>query len=330
MFFELTDEQRALHEMATSLLADHAPLERLRARYEGSGGDDRVWPALAEAGILGLGVHEQDGGSGGSEVDAAVVLEAAGHACLPEPLVDTLGVVVPVLRDVGADAALLRDVVAGHRVVGVAIGERRRLDGALTADAALVEVDSRIHLVDRGALELAELGTWDRPRPMAAVQSVASSEATALDVDPGQVRARWWAAHAMALVGTAQRMLDIAVEHARVREQFGSPIGVNQAVAHPLAAVHVDLEAARAGAWHAALAHRDDPGSAAAATRVAVVSAHDAAARADRTSLQVLGGIGFTWEHDLHMVLKHGAATRARLGPVTDHRAAVANDLRAR
>lgn len=327
MFFDLTDEQLALREMATDLFGDLAPLARLRGMWDRDERDGKVWSALAEAGLLGLGVSEDRGGSGGTEVDAAVVLEAAGHACLPEPIVATLGVAAPVLAATGVDDHLLAEVVTGRGVVGVTLDAPHRLDRSDDLDAAIVGVDGDVHLVRRDALELAAVHTWDRPRGLAEVRDVAVSDATRVDAELEQVRTRWWAGNAMALVGTAQRMLDVAVEHARVREQFGRPIGANQAVAHPLAAVHVELEAARAGAWHAALAHQEDPATAEPATRVAVVAAQEAARLADRVSLQVLGGIGFTWEHDLHMVLKHATATHGRLGPVSGHRAAVAAEL---
>lgn len=339
MFFELTDEQLAVREMVGDLFDGLAPLSSLRQQWGGPLADGPAvdptahpaWKALAGAGLLGLGVPEAAGGSGGNEVDVAVVLEAAGRACLPGPLVDTLGVAAPVLVASGSAAGdeLLPAVIAGAATVGVALGPDRRLAGT-TDDhptAAIVEQDGEVVLVPRAGLVLTPVATWDQSRQLAAVIDVDLDAATRLDVPLAQVRSRLLAANAMALVGTAQRMLDMAVEHAGVREQFGAPIGAYQAVAHPLAAVHVAIEAARAGAWNAALSHHVDPGSAAVSAYVAAVAATGAARDADLTSLQVHAGIGFTWEHDLHLVLKHAVARRAVLGDPAHHRAAVVASL---
>jgi alkylation response protein AidB-like acyl-CoA dehydrogenase len=128
-------------------------------------------------------------------------------------------------------------------------------------------------------------------------------------------------------VGVAQRAMEMAVEHARDRKQFGRPIGVFQAVSHPCAQMLLEVEGARSAVMFAAWALDDSPHEAPLAAAMAKAYASDAGRRVPAAALQVLGGIGFTWEHDLHFWLKRGRANAAVWGDARSHRARVADLL---
>jgi alkylation response protein AidB-like acyl-CoA dehydrogenase len=280
---------------------------------------------LPSPGLTGLGVPERWGGSGGSEVEAAVVIEQAGASLLPEPLRETIGVVVPLLLEHGTDAQRERwlgPIAAGEMMIGAALGPRRLLAGQGSVDAVLVADGGRCPLAPRDELEIRSLGaTTDPSRDLGVVADVrAGADAALGTADASEAHARGAAATAAALVGVAQQLLDLAVGHARVREQFGTPIASFQAVQHPLVDVHVAVESARPATWYAALALRDGRADAHAACRVAKVAANHAAALADRVALQVLAGIGFTWEHDLHLLSKRTTVWPAEFGDDREHR----------
>jgi alkylation response protein AidB-like acyl-CoA dehydrogenase len=128
-------------------------------------------------------------------------------------------------------------------------------------------------------------------------------------------------------VGVAQRAMEMAVAHARDRHQFGRPIGVFQAVSHPCAQMLLEVEGARSAVLFAAWALDHSPDEAPLAAAMAKAYASDAGWRVPAAALQVLGGIGFTWEHDLHFWLKRGRANAASWGDAWSHRARVADLL---
>ena len=329
MRFELTDEQRTLREVARDVFADVGSLARLREVWEGRAEVADVRRKLADSSLTGIGVLASDGGVGGDELDAAVVLEEAGRACLPEPLVETLGVVLPLLREHAPDELRRRwsaTVAAGEALVAVRLGDAPFAVAGRRADAFLLEVDGTLHLVPAGDVTTRPVRSEDPTRDLVAIEDVRTGTATALPgADPQVAWLRGAAATAAASVGLAARLLEVTVAHARAREQFDRPIGAFQAVQQPLASVHVAVEAARGACWYAAHARAIGRPDADDAARVAKVAANEASALADQVALQVHGGIGFTWEHDLHLLLKRAAAWRAAYGDARSHRAVLAS-----
>lgn len=315
MFFDLSDDQLALQALTREVLDDLSPPDRLRRAPT----RDEAWPKLAAAGLTGIGLPVPDGGSGGGAVEAAVVAEEAGYVALPEPLVETLGVVIPGLREAADPRAVgwLTAVAAGDRIVDLA--HEQHVANPALLDGVLLEHAGAMVLCPADRLQWAERRSREPSRPQARILAPDNMDVVALG-DAAPLRLRAAAATAAAMVGLARRLLDIAVDHARVREQFGAPIGSFQAVAHPLASVCVEVEAARGAVWYAAYALDRDLPDAMRASRIAKVAADTAVALADRVSLQVLGGIGFTWEHDLHLLLKRAAAWRAAHGDGRVHR----------
>lgn len=336
MYFELDEDQRTLQQVARSLFRDLDALGHIRERWPASAADPGVWRKIVEHGLVAIGVPEARGGSGGDEVDAAVVCEEAGYAAVPEPLVATLGVVVPVLRD-DADAQRserwLSRVLAGEATIGVAVDGTGRLtepqgpDGD-AADAVLTVHDDAVHLLPGDAVERRDRAVHDPSRPVVDVFASGADGTTELPgLDVTTVQARAATARAAALVGLSQRLLDLAVDHASARAQFGVPIGSFQAVQHQLADVLVALEQARVAVWYAALRLRDAEDDAVRAARTAKLAANQASQLADRVALQVHGGIGFTWEHDLHLLCKRAATWRASDGESRVLRRAVADEV---
>ena len=336
MFFELHEEQRTLQQVARGLFDDLDALGRLRERWPASAVDPGVWRKLVDHGLVAIGLPEDQGGSGGDEVDAAVVCEEAGYAVVPEPLVATVGVVVPVLRDQSGAAQRdrwLGPLVDGEITVATAVDGTGRIvdptgtDGA-SADAVLVVQDGAVHLVPGEAVEQRRRAAHDPSRPVVDLVGCRTDGTTLLPgADPASVQARARTARAAALVGVSQRMLDTTVAHARSRTQFGVPIGSFQAVQHQLADVLLAVEQARVAVWYAALRLRDDEDDALRAARIAKLVANQASQLADRVALQVHGGIGFTWEHDLHLLCKRAATWRAIDGESRVLRRGVADDV---
>jgi len=290
-----------------------------------------LWEKLAELGMLGLMVPEEHGGLGLSEIDAVLPGEESGRAALPEPLVETAFVAVPLLRDLGGAlaAAWLPRIAGGE--AGVAVGhpiEALVLD-ADVADLLLLAHGDELHAVaaDRVRLERQPCNdpsrrlyrvAWQPDATSRVAAGAAAREHLANALERGAL------ATAAQLVGCAQRMVEIAVVYAKQREQFGVQIGSFQAIKHMLASVQVKLEVARPRVYRAAhsLAHAADSRAADVAQAKSV--AGDAALQAAKTTLQVHGAIGYTWECDLHLWMKRawaldlawgsGAWHRARLG----------------
>lgn len=324
MNFDFTPEQVALREAARDLFARESPPSRLRAVWDAEGArDGGVWKAITAAGIAGLTVPEALGGQGGDLVDLVGVLEEAGRAALPEPLLDTAAIAAPVLARAGDDVRLAA-IAAGELTVAA----QPHVGGPVLhgdADVLLAPAGDDLRVLERGDVRLTPVTASDRAL---AVRDLA--EPTGGVVVPG-ARARFEALGAAAtaafLNGVSLRLLEMTLEHAKSRVQFGVPIGSFQAVKHRLADMHLALESSRPAAWYAAYALARDLPDAPLAASVAKAAAAEAHAMINREALQLHGGIGFTWEHDLHLWLKRGLVIAACFGGAAEHRARVAAAL---
>jgi alkylation response protein AidB-like acyl-CoA dehydrogenase len=325
---------------ARGLLAEaRAALEAPAGDAADGGRQDKAlpgwWAEVAEMGWLGLPVGVEHGGQGHGLPELAVVLEELGRWCAPGPLLPTVVAAVAVDRWAG-DRSLARPLVDGTMVGGVAITGELEVD-----DAA--RVSGRVRgvwggpLTDRFVLRVArpEAPSWCVvDRPDVEVKALASFDATrglaevrldAVDVAPGRwlsitgedgadpealVRLAELLAGAEAL-GVADWCVRTAADYAAVRVQFGRPIGQFQAVKHRCADMLVRLEAARAAVWDAARCF-DAPATdgATLARSAAAALAPEAGFRAAQDCIQVLGGTGYTWEHDAHLYLKRASAIR--------------------
>jgi alkylation response protein AidB-like acyl-CoA dehydrogenase len=282
MDLELSDDQVALRDGIASLLAGRFDAARIRAGF-----DRVVWDELAAAGVFSLGAD------GFGWADRVVVFEQLGEACVPGPLV------------AGSLANGLVDGVVGgvdrpHSGEVAFVEHLDRLDHLVVLDAAGVcVIDATTIAGDPSPWPLDPLTPVTRLAPLPAGERLGGSEL-----------AREWSREGAALtaafaLGLAQRCTDLAVGYASTREQFDRPIGSFQAVKHLLADMLVRTEVARA-AVYAAGAHLDDPDLPGLERAVAgaKVLAGEAAVTNGKSATQVFGGMGFTWEVDVHLYLK--------------------------
>jgi alkylation response protein AidB-like acyl-CoA dehydrogenase len=330
MDFELSDDQQALREAARDLLDDHASPARVRAVVDRRAShDDELWKAMLEQGWLGVEQPEESAGLGLGFVEVAVLLEELGRHAAPAPFAPTV-LALAALRGTEWEERLADGAIGA--VAWSDGGDRLLVPYAPVADVAVVVDDDGlvVHDLTVGERPVAEpamdvtrcLGWLPTARP-GAVRIGGPDEATAV-IDRGA------AAMAAEGLGGASMVLDLAVEHAKTRVQFGQPIGSFQAVKHRCADMLVDVEGMRSTAYHAAWSiAANDPGASVAAS-TAKAWAGDAARRVMASGLQVHGGIGFTWEHDLHLHLKRAQLEAMTFGTPVRHRERLAQLLRTR
>jgi len=323
--FVFSPEQLALRDTARRVFEAESSPARLRDLWNGAERDQRVWKTMAEVGLLGVTIPERFGGMGGDAVDLVLVLEEAGRAALPEPLLEAAAIVAPLLVEAGTpeqQETWLPRLASGDALVTVAVPHALDAD---RADAVLLEADGTLHLVPRDRVDVRPLDSIDRARSIFGIN--AETGADTAFAAPASLQTRGAVAVAAALNGVCMRLLELSVEHAKTRRQFGKPIGSFQAVKHMLAAMHVLLEQARPAAWYASYAIARGLPDAAFAASVAKVAALQAHEVIGRDALQVHGGIGFTWEHDLHLWLNRGLALAPLFGTGAEHRARLAASL---
>jgi alkylation response protein AidB-like acyl-CoA dehydrogenase len=361
MYFDLTDEQQAIKATARDFLASRFKSERMReiAASE-SGFDADGWQQMAALGWAGLALPEEWGGQGLGIVDLAVLFEEMGYVLAPSPLFSNtiVGLALslcgsddqrerylrplaegtlrgtPALWGAGSTAtpgAYVMEAQADGDGV-VLNGEKVLVMDAASADFFLVATsDGHRHLVDRGAdgISVNEEPSIDSTRRLSTVRfdGVRVASADTLPAEGQEYEAvldRLCVALAAESTGVAQRSLEMAVEYAKDRQQFGRPIGAYQAVSHRCAQMLLETENARSTFYGAAWAADAEPESLPLAASMAKAYASDAGWRVPDASIQVHGGIGFTWEHDLHFFLKRGRANAALFGDAKWHRERVA------
>jgi alkylation response protein AidB-like acyl-CoA dehydrogenase len=364
MYFDLTDEQQAIKEAARGFLARDYTSERIRELIDTDHGfEDSDWRGMAELGWTGLALPEDYGGQGLGTVDLGVVFEEMGYALAPSPLLSNT-VVGLVLAACGSDeqkerwlrplaAGELRGTPALHDADtparpgefameargegdGVVLdGEKVLVMDAAAADLFLVATaDGRRHLVEQGAdgLTVTPETSIDPTRKLYSVRfdgvrvgADATLPAEAEDYPP--VFHRVCVAVAAELTGICQRALEMAVDYAKEREQFGRPIGSYQAVSHRCAQMLLETENSRSVTLYAAWTADAEPESLPLAASMAKAYASDAGVRVTDAAIQVHGGIGFTWEHDLHFFLKRATLDAAMFGEAKWHRERVADGV---
>ena len=292
------------------------------------------WTALADMGVVGLTVPAQHGGLGLGLVDLVLLLEEAGRAGLPEPVLETTALGVPLLAQApGPVGAALRDrwmapVASGETVMAVGTSAMTAVPGALGADLLLLERAGEVHAVAAGDVSLVPRRALDGSRRLAEVRWEASSAtlvASGADAAAalGRLADRAAMGSGAVLVGVADRLITMAAHYATERTQFGKPIGSFQAVKHHLADALVRVEFARPAVYRAAWSLDGDDPDAGRHASMAKALASDAAVLAARTALQVHGAIGYTWEHDLHLWMKRAWSLASTWGDAAEHRARV-------
>ena len=358
MQLELTPEQDQLRESVREVLDRECPTSVVRDLVERGAPAEALWRRMVELGWPAICVPEEAGGLGLGFVELAVVVEELGRHLAPPPYLATVTQFVPLIRAVGnpeQQARLLGAVVDGRTgAVAIAgdparwdpaapgmVAERRGdahrlhgtayqvLDGA-TADEIAVVTQSAVFVVPRAQLTTKAADSVDASRPYAAVTAddvevpadrVLRADRTAVAAALEQATV----ALALDVVGACQAAFDIALAYAKVREQFGVPIGSFQALKHRFADLHISLERARATAYFAALAIAEDDPRRALAASMAKAAAGDCQRLVGQDAIQLLGGIGYTWEHDIHLYAKRAKSGELLLGGAAWHRSRVAD-----
>ena len=363
MDFELTDDQLELQRTVRDVLAQECPPDLVRAVTEG-GAADELWDTLVSLDWPGLTIATEHGGTGYSWVELAIVLEELGRAVAPGPFLATVTQFASAVRavatphqashwlplvasgavtgafavDEGAGTWLLDGVSAAATCDGedlVLAGTKRYvLDGA-TADeiAVVVRLDAqlRVVVVPRSALGVDAFAPIDATSVHADLDLDGcrvpvdrllgegdATEAISAAIDEALV------AISVSTVGTCQRIFELDVEYAKERRQFDVPIGSFQAVKHKLADMYRDVERARALSYFAALCLAEGDSRAAVAASMAKAAAGECQQRCTQDGLQIFGGIGYTWEHDLHLYLRRAKVGELTFGGASQHRQRVA------
>jgi alkylation response protein AidB-like acyl-CoA dehydrogenase len=330
MDFTFTEDQLLFQDSVRDFLVNEVTPERIRASWEtDSGRDSELWGQLAELGLTGMTVPEEHGGLGMSELDFVLLAQECGYVALPEPLVHTVLVAVPMLKDIGGELAAqwLPKIAAGEARVVVGLEQNLLVEDAHVADLILLQKGESLYAVTPEQVTLRHNESVDPSRKLYAVEIAADAEAIANGAEAKQLLDaalnRGALACAAQALGLAQRMIDISVQYTSERQQFGKPIGSFQAVKHHMANVAVRLEYAKAPTHRAAYAIANGQEVAAHAVSHAKLVACEAANLAAKNSVQVHGAMGYTWEVDLHIFMKKAWALANTWGDAGFHKARV-------
>jgi alkylation response protein AidB-like acyl-CoA dehydrogenase len=323
MDFDLTEDQREIKTVAHELLTSRSPMAKVREAAEAAEYDPALWREIVELGWPGIAVAEQYGGQGLGAVELAALMEELGYACAATPFLGS-AVAAAVIQATGSDEQRERwlpGLVAGELSGGVGSPELVA-DGEGADVLVLVEGDEARLMA---APQTEPFVSIDATRRFARVLGEGEGESLGAGA-----ASRIRAAVAAELVGVCQRALDMTLEYVKDRKQFGVPVGSFQAVAHRCAQMLLHTESARSTAYFAAWAADADPDRLAEASALAGAAAADGGREVTASAIQAHGGIGFTWEADVHWLFKRAQLGSELLGGSARHRAALARAAAAR
>ena len=326
MLLEFDADQRLWQETVRDAVSKQCPASLIRDIAENGVDPAPLWTSYLEAGWTELTDPE-------NAVELAIVLEELGRATDPTPFLATLSQFAPLVGDrfdpMSAGAAVFSGVSAIRDVDGwVLTGtDRFVLDGD-RADRLAVVTPAGVFVVGADQVTTRRVDTFDPVLHVAEVSfsgiHVADSDRLSADTE----RAHHVALMGMAItmVGACQRILDLVVEHAKSRQQFGVAIGTFQAVQHKATDMYVAIERARALAYFAALTIAADDPRRRLAAAMAKASAGECQSLVFKHGIQLFGAMGFTWENDLQFALKRAKAGELLLGGAAEHRAMIAEE----
>jgi alkylation response protein AidB-like acyl-CoA dehydrogenase len=353
MQFGLSESQQILKDTARKFFAGECPMAAVRKMMEtDTAYDTGLWSKLAEQGFIGIIAPEEYGGMGLGKVELILLMEEAGYALLPGPFFSTVALAVPVI-DALATAAqkkkYLEPVAAGKARSTLALVEANdswdvsslqlsiagdKLTGtklfvtdAAVADFIIVATRNGVFAVEANApgLRIEPMKGMDLTRKIYSVE-FKNTPAEKLGGSGSLDQALNIATAALCgeMVGGMQRTLETTVAYAKTRKQFGKPIGIFQAVQHFCADMYLETESSRSAAYYAAWALEEKTPDAATAVSVAKMYASDASRTVGNRGIQVHGGMGFTWENDLHLYYRRAKASETMLGDAIFHRERIA------
>lgn len=338
MDFTFEDQQLAFRDAIHKFLMVEAAPEMLREIWETtkSGRSADLRAKLADQGLTALSVPEEFGGISLGDLDWVLVQQELGYFAIPDSLTDTAYLGVYLLANAPTDVALKREwlprIAAGKARVAIGHPLNPFVADAANADLLLLWHEDEIHALEPAQVKLSFNPSIDLSRRLYKVEWTPSADTR---ICPARQGCALWSgladraalAAAAQLLGLAQRMLDLGVDHAAQRKQFGKPVGSFQAVKHHLADVAVKIEFAEPVIHRAAQALAEEHPRRALYVSHAKLAAGEAARLAARKSIQAHGAMGYTWEADLQMYVKRAWTLDASWGDTTFHKARVATDI---
>ena len=333
MDFGLSDDQREIQRTAHGLLAERARADRVRECAEQGRSDETLWRELCELGWPGIAVAEQYGGQGLGTVELSILCEELGAVVAPVPFLPTV-LASALIANGGSQEQRERwlpGLASGETLGAVGVGAggvAELVVGAPDAQVFVLLEDSRAQVFGGEQIELEVVKAIDPTRPCARVRTLVgedlSEDVGGLSEDLGGGIDRALVAVASELVGVCDRALTMTVAYVKERKQFGVPVGSYQAVSHRCAQMLLDTERARSATAYAAWAADADPQLLSEAAAMAKASASEAGVEVCASAIQAHGGIGFTWEADVHWLYKRALVDAALLGGAKRQRARLA------
>ena len=354
MQFGLSESQEFLKDSARKFFAGECPSAEMRRLMETeSGYDAALWSKLTDQGYTGIIFPEEYGGVGLGKVELMLLMEEAGRALLTGPFFSTVVLAGTVLDAVSTPAnkeKYLAPICRGEVRATVAIleagaswnprdiqvsatnghlsGEKFFVSDAAIADFIIVVARNGVFVVDSKArgLKISPMSGMDLTRKLYVVE-FSNTPAEEIGSTKNLPQAFNIAAAALAaeLVGGMQRTLEITVEYAKTRKQFGKPIGMFQAVQHQCADMYLETESSRSAVYYAGWALEENSPDAATAVSIAKMYASDAGRTVGNRGIQIHGGMGFTWENDVHLYYRRAKASETAFGDATFHRERIAS-----
>ncbi len=353
MEFGLSESQEFLKDSARKFFAGECPSSEMRRLMEtDTAYDATLWSKITDQGYTGIIFPEAYGGVGLGKVELMLLMEEAGRALLPGPFFSTVVLAGSVLDAMGTPAhknQYLAPICRGEVRATVALvetgaswnpqdvqlnatggkltGEKLFVTDAAIADFLIVVARNGVFAVDSKArgLKISPMATMDLTRKPYVVEfNNTPAEQIGSSTDLPRAFDIATAALAAELVGGMQRTLELTVEYAKTRKQFGKPIGMFQAVQHQCADMYLETESSRSAVYYAGWALEENSPDAATAVSIAKMYASDAARTVGNRGIQIHGGMGFTWENDLHLYYRRAKASETAFGDATFHRERIA------
>ncbi|HEV3048626.1 MAG TPA: acyl-CoA dehydrogenase family protein [Solirubrobacteraceae bacterium] len=331
MDFGLTDDQRDIQRTARDLLAERSTFARVREHAEARSTDQALWRELCELGWPGIAIAEEHGGQGLGTIELSILCEELGRALAPVPFLAS-AMAACVIEQAGSPAARERWLpgLASGETIGALASAADGTAGLVVGGAeagviVLIEEDGSGRLVSAEDAEVTPIDAIDPTRSAARVSAPDGAGEPLEQGCPGLGRAL--VAVSAELVGVSERALEMTVEYVKDRKQFGTPVGAYQAVSHRCAQMLLDTERARSATAQAAWSADANPDGLAEAAAMAKAAASDAGREVTTGAIQMHGGIGFTWEADVHWLYKRAQIDSALLGGASRHRARIAELL---
>jgi alkylation response protein AidB-like acyl-CoA dehydrogenase len=328
MDFGLTDDQREIQRTARELLAERARPDRVREHAEARRTDELLWKELSELGWPGIAIAEEHGGQGLGQIELSVLCEELGRSLAPVPFLGSTMAATVIQQDGSAEQRerWLPGLASGETIgaLGAAVDGTAELviGGREAAVFVLIDEDGSGRILSAEEADVMPVDSVDPTRSTARVSGAGGEPVGDGGACAGLGRAL--VSVSSELVGVCDRALGMTVEYVKERKQFGVPVGAYQAVSHRCAQMLLETERARSMAAFAAWSADADPDSLAEAAAMAKACASSAGREVTASAIQAHGGIGFTWEADVHWLYKRAQLDAALLGGAKRHRARLA------